>query len=83
MAKRITCLFFLRTPKKSARELLNLTGKLNGTSLPIYFRITVDGKRAELSTGETTSSDNWNQARNRLKGNSEKVKTTTRVWIAF
>lgn len=83
MPKRITCLFYLRTPKKSTRELLNNTDKPNDVLLPGYFRITVDGQRTGLSTGETVNADMWNQARNRLKGNSKKVKTANASLDSF
>jgi DNA-binding ferritin-like protein len=41
--------------------------------LPVYLRITVDGKRAELSTKEYVEADKWNNEKGRVKGNSEAV----------
>lgn len=42
---------------------------------PIYFRIVVDGKPAELSTKHYIDENNWNSERGRVKGNSEIART--------
>ncbi|MEP1095976.1 MAG: site-specific integrase [Cyclobacteriaceae bacterium] len=42
--------------------------------LPIYLRITVDGKRSEISTKEYVAAAKWNSQKGRIKGNSEDVR---------
>ena len=42
---------------------------------PIYCRITVDGRRAELSTGKWIEPDRWNQNAARVRGINEETKT--------
>jgi len=39
--------------------------------VPIYLRITVSGKRSEISTKEYVDEAKWNRTRGRVKGNSE------------
>lgn len=43
---------------------------------PIYFRIIVDGKPAELFTKHHLDANNWNSERGRAKGNTETARTT-------
>ena len=43
-------------------------------SVPIYLRITIDGKRAEISIKQEADPDNWNSKAGRLDGKSEKVR---------
>lgn len=43
--------------------------------VPVYLRITVNGKRSELSTGKNVDLSKWNPEINRLKGNSEEART--------
>lgn len=47
----------------------------NNSRVPIYLRITVNGKRAEFSTGKDVEISKWSSAQNRLKGNSEEART--------
>ncbi len=42
--------------------------------VPIYLRITVNGKRAEFSTGKDVEISKWSSAQNRLKTNSEEAR---------
>lgn len=41
---------------------------------PIYMRITVNGKRAELTTGRSCDPDRWNAKAGRVKGTKEESK---------
>lgn len=43
--------------------------------VPVYFRITVDGKPAELSTKHYIDDHNWSSEKRRAKGNSETART--------
>ena len=43
------------------------------TKVPIYLRFTVNGKRAEFSTGKDVEISKWSSAQNRLKGSSEEA----------
>lgn len=45
---------------------------------PIYTRITINGKRAEISTGKSTLLKNWIAQAGRQKGTSEEVRTINR-----
>ena len=41
---------------------------------PIYIRITVAGKRAEISTKRSIDPAKWNAAKNAMKGSSDEAK---------
>jgi len=73
MIKSISYLFYLKAPKKALEELHDQDKNHSEILLPIYFRITVAGQRAEISTGESTTVANWNGPKNRVKG-GEKTK---------
>nr|WP_298927869.1 site-specific integrase [uncultured Allomuricauda sp.] len=47
----------------------------NPEKLTIYARITVDGKRAEISLKRRTSVNEWDEIRGRVTGFSQKAKT--------
>ena len=73
MAKNVSYLFYLKTPK--SRNGKSSSVNSGGEKLyPIYFRITVDGIRAEISTGEFIGSEDWNRPKSRAKGFSEKAQ---------
>ncbi len=42
--------------------------------LPVYLRITVNGKRAEISTKEYVTGAKWNKEKGRINGNAEPVR---------
>ena len=42
---------------------------------PIWARVTVDGKRAEISTGKKTDPEKWNVNSGRIRGNTEEART--------
>ena len=58
--------------------LNNRISKKTGES-PIMVRITVDGKRAELSTGKKVLPEKWNVNAGRMKGNSEEARVFNRA----
>ncbi len=41
---------------------------------PVYARITVDGKRTNVSLKKTIAVDNWSPAKGMAKGNSSEIK---------
>lgn len=45
-----------------------------GGPIPIYLRITIAGKRAEISTGREVEPARWNADAGRMKGSGEEVK---------
>ena len=45
----------------------------NGTA-PIYLRITINGKRSEISIKRSISPNLWDTVRNKAKGNSQESK---------
>ena len=49
--------------------------KINNGAAPIYARITVNGKRAELSIKRNISPDKWNSKSESAKGNTEESRT--------
>jgi site-specific recombinase XerD len=52
------------------------TSKKDKTGLvPLYLRITIDGKRAEISLGKKTEPEKWNSEKSCISGNSAEVKT--------
>ena len=63
MVKTFSYIFYLKKPKIYERG-----------PVPIYLRITVDGKRAEISIKREAEPDNWNSKAGRLDGKSEKVR---------
>ena len=64
MTKTFSLLFYIRTTKT----------KSDGT-IPIYVRITINGKRAEFSTKRTIEPTKWNNAKGRAKGSNEQIKS--------
>lgn len=42
--------------------------------VPIYLRITVNGKRSEFSTGKNVDIGKWSSIQSRQKGNSEEAR---------
>src|SRR5579863_2830774 len=61
------------------RDLKSSKGKLQA----IYLRITVDGKRKEISTKCLTDPGKWNPAKGRVNGNTEDVKIVNEAIISF
>ncbi len=53
--------------------LSNRVSKKTG-EVPVMVRITVDGKRAELSTGKKVLPEKWNVNSGRMKGNMEEAR---------
>ncbi|MBX9853114.1 MAG: phage integrase SAM-like domain-containing protein, partial [Cytophagaceae bacterium] len=49
--------------------------KIKNGAVPIYARITVNGKRAELSTKRSITPDKWNSKSESAKGNTEESRT--------
>ncbi|TDH19778.1 site-specific integrase [Segetibacter sp. 3557_3] len=64
MNSNFSLLFYLKKPK-------NYTAG----PVPIYLRITVDGKRAEISAGRECDPLRWNSKASRLIGTKEEVKS--------
>ena len=46
---------------------------------PIYARITVNGKRAEIATGERINPERWNAKSRSMKGNREDARTINSI----
>ncbi|TMI75117.1 MAG: hypothetical protein E6H09_02175 [Bacteroidetes bacterium] len=64
MVKTFHNLFYVKKPKNYGKGLA-----------PIYLRISVDGKRTEVSTGRETDPDNdWISDAGRVKNHGEKNK---------
>jgi hypothetical protein len=51
--------------------------------LPVFLRITVDGKRSELSTKTYVYPGKWNAGKGRVKGTSEEVRRLNGAIEAF
>lgn len=63
MVKTFSFIFYLKKPKLYEKGLV-----------PIYLRITIDGKRSEISIKREADPDNWNSKAGRMHGKSEKVR---------
>lgn len=63
MSINFNILFYLKKPKQ-----------YHDGPVPIYLRITVDGKRAELATGRVSEPERWNPSAGRMRGAKESVK---------
>ena len=64
MKQTFTVLVYLKTSK------INSKGKA-----PIYIRVTINGKRSEISIKQFIEPSRWNSNRQRLTGTSYRVKT--------
>jgi len=64
MKNKISILFYAKSVKESKNGLI-----------PIYLRITIDGKRIELSTSKFIEKTKWNPQSGKIKGNSEEART--------
>jgi hypothetical protein len=64
MKTTITVLFYLKRAKINAQGLV-----------PIFQRITVNGKRNDKSTGKFIDPDKWHSEMSKVKGNSEEART--------
>lgn len=49
--------------------------KSNSKNATIYLRITIDGKRSEISTGKTIKTSDWNPKMGKVSGSSSYAKT--------
>ena len=63
MVNTFSSLFYLKKPKKYSEG-----------NIPIYLRITVDGKRAEISIGRDANPGIWNNKNGKLDGKGEPIK---------
>ncbi len=54
--------------------LLKTKGLRTDGSYPVYVRVTLYGKRFEMSTGINTKTDLWNRGNQRLNGKSSEIK---------
>ncbi|OOQ58440.1 site-specific integrase [Mucilaginibacter pedocola] len=63
MNTNFNLLFYLKKPKV-----------WNKGPIPIYIRITVNGKRSELSSGRSCEINTWNSDAGRCRGNKEEAK---------
>src|SRR5690606_12235389 len=53
---------------------LKKRNKDDNGALPIYLRITVDGKRVEITTNRTCEPSRWNSKAGRMSGSKEDAK---------
>ena len=53
---------------------INKSKAKNGIA-PIYIRITIDGKRVEISTGKKVAIEKWSSEGQNVKGNNEEART--------
>jgi hypothetical protein len=64
MKTNFSLLFYLKKPKN-----------YNDGPVPVYLRITVNGKKAEATTSRTCDPEQWNSKTGRLKGTKESSRT--------
>ena len=68
MVDNISILFWANKARISQKTL----------KAPVYARVTINGKRAEISTGKYVEIKNWIANAGRVKGGSEEVRTINR-----
>lgn len=68
MVDNISILFWANKARISQKTL----------KAPVYARVTINGKRAEISTGKYVEIKNWIASAGRIKGSSEEVRTINR-----
>ena len=71
VSKTFSLLFYIKKQKNSLKE----QPKTENKKQPIYIRITVNGKRIELSAKREIESPKWNSHSGRAIGNKEEIKT--------
>ena len=71
VSKTFSLLFYIKKQKNSLKE----QPKTEKKNHPIYIRITVNGKRIELSAKREIESLKWNSHSGRAIGNKEEIKT--------
>ncbi|MBC8987013.1 hypothetical protein H9X96_14660 [Pedobacter sp. N36a] len=64
MKTNFSLLFYMKKPKNYVKG-----------SAPIYLRITVQGKRSEITAGSSCEPSRWNSQTGRSNGNKEEVKS--------
>ncbi|WP_396192202.1 Arm DNA-binding domain-containing protein [Flavobacterium sp.] len=64
MKTTISVLFYLKRAKVNAKGLV-----------PIFQRITIEGKRIDWSTGKYIQANKWSVEGNKIKGTSEEART--------
>ena len=69
MKTNFNLLFYLKKPKNYVKG-----------AIPIYLRITVDGKRAELCTSRECEPELWNTKAGHMAGTKEETKTLNTYW---
>lgn len=63
MKAKVSVLFYIRKSKTKS-----------SSHAPIYMRITVNGARAEFSTGKIVEISKWHPVLTRMRGNSEEAR---------
>lgn len=69
MKAKVSVLFYAKKSKAKSNS-----------RVPVYMRITVNGERAEFSTGKKVEISKWSSAQNRIKGNSEEARTINKYF---
>jgi site-specific recombinase XerD len=64
----------MRTNNTFGVQFISRTNKAKNGLLPIYARISVDGRRVEVSLKRLIHPDNWNDAKGSAKGKSEEIR---------
>ena len=64
MNAKISSTFILKSAKTTSKGLI-----------PIYMRVTVDGKRFEISTQKQVEKSKWSTEMRKMKGNSEEARS--------
>jgi len=67
MKTKVSILFYAKRAKVNANGLF-----------PIYTRITVNGKRVEMSTGRFVKPSKWSASAGKMKGQSEEARSVNR-----
>ena len=68
MNATIKVLFYTKRAKSNSQGLI-----------PVFLRLTIQGKRIDKSTGKFVLPEKWNTETSRLKGNSEDSRVLTPI----
>ena len=64
MKTNVSTLFYLKKPRSFTKSVA-----------PVYMRITVEGKRTEITTGLACEPERWNSRAGRAKGTKDEIKS--------
>ena len=65
----------MRTTNTFGIQFITRSNKAKGELLPVYVRITVDGRRVEISLKRWIHPDSWNNSKGMARGNKQEIRS--------